>query len=117
MKNHHQAWCVAIATCIPLLAAAQAATTGAQMAAPQLSYQSAFADYKAYKDVPLANWRKVNETVAGAPGGSGGHIGHGMGPASGMATPSAPPVAASAPRPTTSEMPTHGGHRQPGGKP
>jgi len=113
---NHQACCVAIATCMPLLAAAQATPTGAQMAPPQLSYQSAFADYKAYKDVPLASWRKVNDTVAGAPGGSSGHAGPGMAPASGTATPSASPAAASAPRPTTTE-PKHGGHPQAGGKP
>lgn len=107
---------------MPLLAAAQATTNEAPKAAPPLTYRSAFADYKPYKDAPLANWRQVNDTVAGAPGGASGHAGHsmtGMGGMKGMEAPAAPAPAASAPMPMKSHqgMPMHGGQHKQGGKP
>ncbi len=111
-----------MAACMPLLAAAQAAKTEAPKAAPPLSYRSAFADYKPYKDAPLANWRQVNDTVAIAPGGAGGHAGHsvsGMGAMKGMEAPAAPAPAASAPMPMkpSTGMPMHDGQHKHGGKP
>jgi gamma-glutamyltranspeptidase len=54
MKNTFPAWAVAVAACMPVLAVAQTAKTDAQRPVPQLRYQSAFADYKPYKDIPLA---------------------------------------------------------------
>ncbi|WP_157604414.1 hypothetical protein [Rhizobacter sp. Root1221] len=105
MQNNQAAWAVVLATCVPLLATAQAAKP---KPAPQLSYQSAFAGYKPYKDVPLANWRELNDTVAGAPG----HTGHAM---KAMETPVAPATPASAAIPTK-PMPMHEGHPKPGGQ-
>ena len=64
-------WAAAFAACMPVLAVAQTAKTDAQGPAPQLRYQSAFADYKPYKDIPLANWRAVNDTVASGTQGMG----------------------------------------------
>lgn len=84
MKNKLTSWCVGMAACTPLMASAQAAGTEAPKATARLTYQSAFADYKPYKDVPLADWRAVNDTVAGAaakPAAAGPrHEGHAVHP-------------------------------------
>ena len=64
MKNTFPSWVVAVAACMPVLGIAQTAKVDAQGSAPQLSYQSAFADYKPYRDIPLANWRAVNAALA-----------------------------------------------------
>jgi hypothetical protein len=116
MKNNLRTWSVAMASCLPLLAAAQAAKSEVPKVAPQLTYRSAFADYKPYKDAPLANWREVNDIVAGAPGGASGHAGHNMGGMKGMEMPTAPAASASAPMPMKT-MPSHDGHHKQGGKP
>jgi hypothetical protein len=116
MKIKLRAWGVAMATCLPLLAAAQAAKTEAPKAVPQLTYRSAFADYRPYRDVPLANWPEVDDIVAGVPGGACGHAGHGMGGMKGLEMPTAPAAAASAPM-QMKTMPTHDGHHKQGGKP
>ena len=84
MKNDIRAWGVALAACAPLLATAQDAKTELPKATAQLTYRSAFADYKPYKEAPLANWRELNDAVAGAPGGASGHAGHSMSGMSGM---------------------------------
>jgi len=79
----------ALALCLPLLAAAQQpAKTGA------LRYESAYADYKAYRDLEPGDWRALNGTVGTAALKGGGHAGHGVAPAA--AAPAAP---ASAPQP------------------
>jgi len=90
----------AVALGVPLTALAQLATADAvnpSASAPTLQYRSAFADYKPYKDVPLANWRAVNDAVAG----SGG-----MGQMPMTAAPSNP----------ASAMPAHENHQLHGGK-
>ena len=71
MKNTLATWAVAVAACMPVLAVAQTAKTDAQRPAPQLRYQSAFADYKPYKDIPLANWRAVNDALVSGMQGMG----------------------------------------------
>ena len=119
MKNNLRLWGIAMATCLPLLAAAQAAKTEAPKVALQLTYRSAFADYKPYKDAPLANWREVNDIVAGAPDAASGHAGHGMGGMGGMKgmeMPATPAASASVPMPMKT-MPKHDGHHKQGGKP
>ncbi len=45
--------------------------------ASQLTYRSAFHDYRPYEDVPVADWRQVNNTVRHAATKGGGHGGHG----------------------------------------
>ena len=57
MKNNLLVWGVALAACAPLLATAQAAKTEPPNATAPLTFRSAFADYKPYKEAPLANWR------------------------------------------------------------
>jgi hypothetical protein len=55
---------------MPLLAASPApADPGAPV--PPVQYQSALADYRAYTDENVADWRSVNDAVARA----GGHVG------------------------------------------
>ena len=117
MKKIFPAWGIAVLVCLPVLAAAQTAPNEALKAAPQLAYRSAFADYKPYKDEPTADWRKINDSVASAQGGAGGHAGHDMGGMKGVAPP--PPAAAASARPMKSQtdMPMRGGQHQHGGKP
>ena len=132
MKNNLLALGAALAACAPLLAAAQAARPEPPKATPQLTYQSAFADYKPYKEAPLANWRALNDAVAGAPGGASGHAGHSMGGIKGMGMPSAPAASASAPMPVVpmpmqkqeqkqeqkqKQKQMHDGHPKKGGQP
>ena len=113
MKNNLLAWGVALAACAPLWVTAQDAKTEPPKATAQLTYRSAFADYKHYKDAPLATWRELNDTVAGTPGGASGHAGHSMSGMKGMEMPAAP---ASGAMPMKS-MPMNDGHPKKGGTP
>jgi hypothetical protein len=115
MKNNLLAWGVALAAGAPLLVLAQAASTASPQQSPQLSYRSAFNDYKPYEDAPPGNWRELNATVAGSPRGASGHASHSMGGMTGMEMPAAPASAASAPmRMKPGSM--HDGHPAAGGK-
>ena len=116
MKHNLLAWGAALAACAPLLTTAQAAKTEPPNATAPLTYRSAFADYKPYKEAPPSNWRELNDSVAGAPGGASGHAGHSMGGMKGMEMPAAPAAPASVPMRMKS-MPMHDGHPKAGGKP
>ena len=116
MRNNLPAWGIALSACTAFPAPSQAAETEPPRAAAQLTYQSAFADYKPYKDLQLANWRALNDTVAGASDGASGHAGHGMGGMKGMEMPATPAAPASAPM-QMKTMPNHDGHQKHGGKP
>jgi len=115
MQNNLPAWGMALAACAPLLAVAQPVNTEPPKQSPQLSYQSAFADYKPYKDAPLGNWRELNDTVAGASGGASGHAGHSMGGMKGMEMPPTPAAPASGAMQKSAPM--HDRHHMKGGKP
>jgi hypothetical protein len=121
MKINLRACGAALAACLPLLVAAQIAKTDAPMVVPQLTYRSAFADYKPYKDTPLANWREVNDIVAGTMADASGHEGHSMvmKDMDGTHRAPAPPAAASAPMPMKSptRMRMHDGQHKQGGRP
>ena len=80
MKSKLHAWSIAVAMSLPMLAVAQASKPPSL-----LNYRSAFGDYKPYQDLPVGNWRAVNDAVAGAAGGASGHAGHGMSGMPGMA--------------------------------
>ena len=100
MNNLFRRLAPAVTLGIPLAAFAQLATPDAvnpSASASTLQYRSAFADYKPYKDVPLADWRAVNDAVAGSGGMS--HM----------------PMAA-APSSPASTMPAHERHQVHGGK-
>ena len=113
-----QTMACAIAFAMPQLVAAQAASekAAASTAASRLPYESAFADYKPYEDVPVADWREVNETVKKAAEKGGGHAGHGS-----QEPPAAEdkaPTASNAPLPAPREEHTgHTGHSMHGGRP
>ena len=116
MQNKLPAWGVALATCAPFLAAAQPYKIEPPKTTPQLTYKSAFADYKPYQDAPLANWRELNDKVAGVPGGASGHAGHSMGGMKGMEMVPKPAASASAAMPVkTSPKPYE--HSKRGGTP
>jgi hypothetical protein len=105
----------ALALSIPLAALTQSATgdtVQTASSAPRLQYRSAFADYKPYKDVSPANWRAVNDAVAGVGGGAGGHAGHST---SGMPGMGQKPMADLPPKPASTK-PAHEHHQMPGGK-
>lgn len=100
----------AVALCLPLLASAQRA---AEPVKPQpLHYDSAYADYKPYRDLETGDWRALNTTVGVAGmkhGGMGHSMGHPMPPAA-AAAPAAAAPAASAPR---AAHPHHQHHQHP----
>ena len=101
MKYSHST-ALAVALAMPLLAFGQASASSPH-------YQSAFADYKPYQDVPAGNWRALNDAVRDA----GGSMVPGMvmPPASAAA-----PVAASGPSKATPKAPMKGmDHTMPGG--
>jgi len=104
MKNKLPAWGIALAAYMPLLAVAQAAGSTPPKQSPQLSYPSAFADYKPWHDAKPGDWRAMNDAVAK----SGGHA-----LAMPMSGASAPAAAAS-----KSATTDHSGHQMPmpGGK-
>lgn len=117
MKKNLLGWGVALAAGAPLLATAQEAKTEPLKTTPQLTYRSAFADYKPYRDATLANWRELNATLAGEPGGTSSHTGHGMGSMKGMEMPGAPAAPASAAMAMKLPMPMHHGHPEKVGTP
>jgi len=108
----------AIAFAMPQLAAGPAAADlpAAATAASQLQFQSAFADYKAYEEALVADWRQVNDSVRQAAEDGGGHAGHGA-----QEPPTDPGKghgAFSAPSPAPREEHTgHGMHGMHGGQP
>ena len=119
MKINHQSWGVAFAACTLFLATAQGAKAEPPKAAQQLAYESAFDDYKPYRDAPLANWRELNDTVGsapGAPGAASGHTEDSMGGMKGMEMPTAASALANAPNPMK-RVPMHDGQHKKGSKP
>lgn len=116
MQNKLPAWGIALATFAPFIAAAQADKGEPPKTTPQLIYKSAFADYKPYQDAPLANWRELNDKVAGVPGGASGHAGHSMGGMKGMEMVPKPAAPASAAMPVKTS-PRHDEHPKRGGTP
>ena len=79
MKTFFRTWPLWLAL-LPLVGYAQ---TGARpdpadpsMAVPTTKYDSAFGDYRAYKDLKVVPWKQVLDEVAGVPGAVG-HAGHG----------------------------------------
>jgi hypothetical protein len=103
----------AAALCLPLLAIAQSGRpdpADPKAAVPALRYQSAFADYKPWRDAKPGEWRAANDTVRDAAAQGGAHAGHAM--------PAASPTSAPPPAPKASApaMPGHGGHHHHGGK-
>ena len=75
-----QTMACAIAFAMPHVVAAQANPPEKDAAATttsQLTYKSAFHDYRPYEDVPVADWRQVNDTVRAAAAEGGGHGSHG----------------------------------------
>lgn len=79
MYKHALRALVLVASAFAPLAGAQHGTHGAQPPASpparpvgtQPSYESAFADYRPYREEPAASWRQVNDEVARV----GGHAG------------------------------------------
>ena len=85
MKTHVTILLSALSLGVPLSAAAQPTRSDpaavsqpelAPAATSELTYQSAFADYKPYQDLKLGDWRAANDAVGKGPGG---HSGQGMG--------------------------------------
>jgi len=112
---HHRLYrlAAALALGLPLLAIAQGRADPAdRKTAPALPHHSAFSDYQAFRDIPLGDWRGLNDTVGRAALKSSAV------PTEHSAPPAAP--AASATKATTpmspmQHMPSHHQH-MPGGR-
>ena len=79
MKTFQTMAC-AIAFAVPHAVAAQTNPPEDRSAATttsQLTYKSVFQDYRPYADVPVADWRQVNDVVRNAAIKGGGQGGHG----------------------------------------
>lgn len=76
---------------------ANPAATDATVNVPAPAYQSAFQDYRSFREEPLADWRRLNEEVGrvgghlGIFGGAAGHGGHAA-PKSSAAETGQPPM-------------------------
>jgi hypothetical protein len=116
MQNNATVWGCVLATCAPFLAAAQAAKRETPQTHPQLTYKSACADYKPYRDAPPTDWRELNDQVAGGSGGASDHAGHRMGGMKGMDMTPKPALPANAAMPVKTS-PMHQGHAKQGGTP
>ena len=94
------------ALCWPVLAAAQASAPSTTPLAGGLRYDSAFVDYKPYRDLDARPWRELNDQLRTS-AGSTAHGGHGS-----TAVP-APIPSASAPDGHPADKPhhQHGGAR------
>lgn len=74
MKMQFLVWMAALVA-LPALAQPAAVSAGpadGKAVSPLLHYQSAFADYRAWSDPELMNWRKANDEA----GAMGDHMGH-----------------------------------------
>ncbi|MEJ8826966.1 hypothetical protein WKW80_34050 [Variovorax humicola] len=99
MKNYLKTLASALALGLPLWVAAQVPASGRadpKTPAPELRYESAFADYRPYQDARPGDWRAINAAVGKPP------VGHAMG--------------LSAPRTPPSIGLGHGGHPMGGDK-
>lgn len=114
----------ALALGLPLLVGAQglAAPADAKAPAASITYQSAFADYKPYRDVQPGDWKALNDTVRD--GGDGQTSMGSMNMRHDMAAPMPMGGAHSMPRKKSEDKPSssapmqmHGDHAMPGGKP
>lgn len=116
MHHHFRRLAPVFAFGLPLAALAQSAgiePARTDATSTPLQYRSAFADYEPYKDVPLANWRAVNDAVAGSAGGAGGHAGHSM---SEMSDGMGQAPMADVPPKRSSTKPVHEHHQMHGGR-
>ena len=69
----------ALALCLPQLATAQsvrAEPADARASAPGLTYRSAFADYKPWRNLEPGDWRALNDKLAPVPGKPASDAGH-----------------------------------------
>jgi hypothetical protein len=103
MKNFFGAVAAAVAMAYPAVSAGQAgsAPESARTTATPPIYESSFAGYRRYEEVPIRPWRETNDEVARSPG----HGGHG--------TPSAKEGPA-APKPPARLSPSANGPQQHG---
>lgn len=114
--NTLQTMACAVAFAMPQLASAQAAPadrTAPGPAAPPPQYESAFSDYKPYRDEPVADWRQVNDTVrqAADKGGDGTNQHGHKTPADGRTLPGAAAPATDAPARKQMDHGMHGGRQ------
>ena len=93
MKMQFLFW-MATLVAVPALAqpvGVSASPADGKTASPMPHYQSAFADYRAWSDPELTNWRKANDET-GAMGGHNGHVRGRVGQAASPSPATAPSV-------------------------
>ncbi|WP_299790282.1 hypothetical protein [Ramlibacter sp.] len=86
MKQNTLWVAAALALCLPILAQAQSDPADSKSPAVAPRFESAFADYKPWKDVSAGDWRAANEAVG--PGATAAAQG-GHGPPAAVAAPAA----------------------------
>lgn len=99
MQMHYLLW-AAVLVAMPALAqppSVSADPADAKVVSPMPQYRSAFADYRAWREPELLNWRSANDEA----GALGGHMSQVRGQASGMTMPGA--VATPATKPESSK--------------
>ena len=98
MQMHFLLW-TAVLVAMPASAqppSVSANPADAKAASPVPQYRSAFADYRAWREPELMNWRSANDEA----GALGGHMNQVRGHASGMVMPGAVATPASKPEPS-----------------
>ena len=99
-------------------AAAELGAADAAASAPPAKYESTFENYRSFREVPIADWRALNDEVGRVGGhigifrGAGAHAGDGAGkPAA--STPSVPASQTGAPAAAEGQPPVRGAPKAP----
>lgn len=123
MKQTILGWVAVLAVATPLLAfgqSAQPAQPTKPAAAPTLKFQSAFDDYKPYRDIEPGDWRGLNDVVGTAALKSGAQQAVTAAPGAPAPAPRATPVAPAGAKAMKGMHPGMQGsdhHKMHGGKP
>lgn len=94
---------IVIAVALGATTAGAAIATDSHPTAQPLRHDSAFADYKPWRDLEAIDWRQANDAVREAASQAGGHAGH--------ASAAAPPPSPGKPRPAPRAGRGARGHR------
>jgi hypothetical protein len=95
----------ALSLCFPVLSQAQNNPADTKSPASALRYESAFADYSPWKDLPAGDWRAANDAL----GAGAAHGGHNMDAP--MASPEPGGSQKPAPSASSPASPPHEGHQ------
>lgn len=109
-------WLLAAFLVMPLPALARPDAADPVAPAPAIRYSSAFADYKAWRDLKPGDWRAMNDALGTAAADHGSHGSQGAAAAAAVQA-AVPARASSGPQAPASGHGGHGMHPMPGGQP